>query len=93
MPFPATQLLEFQEQGYTILRSVHSAADMAGWRQTQDYLQETTLRSNGKLIRTNPSSVSTLGETPLIRAAHRCSVQSCAQFACTMYLGLPTAAS
>ena len=33
---------------------------MAGWRATQDYLQSTTLRPNGKLVRTNPSSKRTL---------------------------------
>ena len=33
---------------------------MAGWRATQDYLQSNTLRPNGKLVRTNPSSKRTL---------------------------------
>ena len=33
---------------------------MAGWRATQDFLQSTALRPNGKLVRTNPSSKRTL---------------------------------
>jgi hypothetical protein len=41
-----TQLEEFKELGYTVLKSVHGDESMAGWRATQDYLQTTTLRPN-----------------------------------------------
>ena len=61
MPFTAPQLQQFEELGYIVLRGVHSETDMAGWRKTQDDLQQTTLRTNGKLIRTTPSSAATLG--------------------------------
>ena len=43
-----------------VLRNVHDEEAMAGWRATQDFLQSTALRPNGKLVRTNPSSKRTL---------------------------------